>query len=64
MRNFVKEAIVGLLVWECIIWVVAFDPNQFGHWLKVAICLGSVTAFFWWIFDFGTLIKENTKENA
>lgn len=64
MRNLIKETIVGLLVWACIIWVVSFDPNQVGHWLKIAICLGSVTAFFWWIFDFRTLIKEDTKENA
>ena len=64
MRNLVKETIIGLLVWACIICVVSFDPNQFGHWLKVSICLGSTTAFFWWIFDFRKLIKEDAKENV
>lgn len=64
MRSFVKEMVMGLLIWSCIIWVVCFDPNQFGHWLKVAICLGSATAFFWWIFDFGKLIKEDNKETV
>lgn len=64
MRNFVKGAIVGLLVWACVIWVVSFDPNQFVNWLKGVLFLGSITAFFWWIFDFGNLIKEETKETV
>ena len=64
MRNFVKKTIVTLLIWACIIWVVVFDPNQLGHWFKVAICLGSITAFFWWIFDFGNLFVKNKSEKA
>lgn len=64
MRNFVKGTIVGLFVWACVIWVVSFDPNQFVNWFKGALFLGSITAFFWWIFDFGNLIKEETKENV
>ena len=64
MRNFVKKTIVILFIWACIIWVVAFDPSQFGHWFKVAICLGSITAFFWWIFDFGNLFVEDESERV
>ena len=62
MKNNIKESIVSLLIWACIIWIVAFDPSQFGNWIKVAICLGSITAFFWWIFDFNELCIKDDDE--
>lgn len=49
MRDSVKDMIMGLLGWLCVIWVCAFDPNQLGHWLKIAACIGGVTWFWWWI---------------
>ena len=63
MKNFVKEAIIGLLGWACIIWMVGFDPAQIWSWFKVAICLVSVTVFFWWIFDFRNPFADDEDEN-
>lgn len=62
MKGFVKEIVMGLLIWSCIIWAIAFDPNQFGHWFKVAACLGGVTWFWWWICGFENPFKSD-KEN-
>lgn len=49
MRDSVKDMIMGLLGWLCVIWVCMFDPNQLGHWFKIAACIGGVTWFWWWI---------------
>lgn len=64
MRNFVKNTVMGLLVWACIIWLCCFDPSQLGHWFKIAAYLGGITLFWWWIFDFENPFVEDTKENA
>lgn len=64
MKEAIKNFIVIVLVWACIIWIVCFDPNQFGNWLKVAICLGSITVFFWWIFDFDNPFVEDKNERV
>lgn len=64
MKELVKEMVMGLLVSCCIIWMIAFNPSQFGPWFKIAACLGGVTWFWWWICDFGNpfkLDKENDK---
>ena len=52
MKNIVKNTIMGILIWMCIIWLCVFDPSQLWAWFKVAICLAGITVFFWWIFDF------------
>lgn len=52
MKNWFKEIVMGLLVWSCIIWACAFDPDQVGHWFKIALYLGGATWFWWWICDF------------
>ena len=62
MKGFVKEMVMGLLVWSCIIWVIAFDPSQLGKWFKIAAYLGGVTWFWWWICDFENPFKSD-KEN-
>ena len=62
MKGFVKEIVMGLLIWSCIMWVIAFDPSQFGQWFKVAACLGGVTWFWWWIFDFENPFKSDKKD--
>lgn len=64
MRSFVKNTVMGLLVWMCIIWLCCFDPSQFGHWFKIACCLFGATLFWWWIFDFENPFVKDTKENA
>lgn len=64
MRNFVKNTVMGLLVWMCIIWLCCFDPSQLGHWFKIAGCIFSVTWFWWWIFDFENPFVKDTKENV
>lgn len=62
MKGFVKEIVMGLLVWSCIIWVIAFDPSQFGHWIKISTYLGCITWFWWWICGFENPFKSD-KEN-
>ena len=52
MKNIVKNTIMGILIWICIIWLCVFDQSQLWAWFKVAICLVGITVFFWWIFDF------------
>lgn len=64
MRNFVKNTVMGLLVWMCIIWVIAFEPSQMGKWFKITTCLAGITWFWWWIFDFENPFIKDTKENA
>ena len=64
MRNFVKNTVMGLLVWACIIWLCCFDPSQLGHWFKIAGCILGVTWFWWWIFDFENPFVKDTKENV
>ena len=53
---------MGMLVWFCIIWLCAFDPNQFGHWFKIALCIGGATWFWWWIGGYEN--PFNAKEEA
>ena len=62
MRKMVKDFIMGMLVWFCIIWVCAFDPNQFGHWFKIALYIGGATWFWWWIGGYENPFKA--KEEA
>lgn len=62
MRSFVKEMVMGLLIWSCIIWVVVFDPSQFAHWLKIAIYLGCITWIWWWICGFGNPFKSDKEK--
>lgn len=64
MKQSVKNIIMGLLVWACIIWVISFDPSQIGKWLKIAACLGGITWFWWWICDFDNPFVEDTNKNA
>ena len=64
MRQSIKNIIMGLLIWACIIWAVCFDPSQLGQWFKVAICLVSATVFFWWIFDFENPFVEDKSERV
>ena len=64
MRNFVKNTVMGLLVWMCIIWLCCFDPSQLGHWFKIAGCIFGVTLFWWWIFDFENPFVEDIEEKA
>lgn len=61
MKGFIKESVMGLLVWACIIWFCAFDPEQMGKWFKIALCLGSATWFWWWIFDFDNPFVADSK---
>ena len=53
---------MGMLVWFCIIWLCAFDPNQFGHWFKIALYIGGATWFWWWIGGYEN--PFNAKEEA
>lgn len=64
MRNFVKNTVMGLLVWMCIIWFCCFDPSQISKWFVIAICLASVTWFWWWIFDFENPFVEDKNERV
>ena len=64
MRNFVKNTVMGLLVWMCIIWLCSFDPSQIGKWFKIAGCIFGVTWFWRWIFDFENPFVKDTKENV
>ena len=62
MKEFVKEFIVFILIWACIIWTCTFNPSNFWVWFKVEICLVAVTAFFWWIFDFKNHFADSEDE--
>lgn len=62
MKEFVKEFIVFVLIWACIIWGCAFNPSNFWGWFKIEICLVSVTAFFWWIFDIKNHFADSEDE--
>lgn len=65
MKQSVKNIIMGLLVWACIIWAVCFDPSQIGHWLKIAVCLCGATWFWWWICGFeNPFVESEIKEEA
>ena len=64
MRSFVKNTVMGLLVWMCIIWICCFDPSDIGRWFKIAFYLGSITLFWWWIFDFENPFVKDSKENV
>lgn len=56
---------MGLLVWACIIWLVAFDPSQFGHWFKIAAILGGATWFWWYICGFeNPFVDSEAKEEV
>ena len=62
MKEFVKEFIVFILIWACIIWTCTFNPSNFCGWFKVEICLVGVTAFFWWVFDFKNHFADSEDE--
>ena len=62
MKEFVKELIVFVLIWACLIWGCTFNPSNFCGWFKVEICLVGVTAFFWWIFDFKNHFADSEDE--
>ena len=62
MKEFVKEFIVFILIWACIIWTCTFNTSNFCGWFKVEICLVGVTAFFWWIFDFKNHFADSEDE--
>jgi hypothetical protein len=62
MRQSIKNIIMGLLIWACIIWAVCFDPSQLGQWFKVAVCIGAATWFWWWICDFDNPFVESENE--
>lgn len=62
MKEFVKEFIVFVLIWACIIWGCAFNPSNFCGWFKIEICLVGVTAFLWWIFDFKNHFADSEDE--
>ena len=65
MRESIKNIIMGLLIWACIIWAVCFDPSQLGQWFKVAVCLGGITWFWWYICGFeNPFVKSENKEKA
>jgi hypothetical protein len=65
MKQSVKNIIMGLLVWACIIWVISFDPSQIGKWLKIAACLGGTTWFWWWICGFeNPFVESEVKEEV
>lgn len=64
MRQSIKNIIMGLLIWACIIWAVCFDPSQLGQWFKVAACLGVATWFWWWICDFDNPFVESENEET
>jgi hypothetical protein len=48
----------------CIIWICCFDPTDIGRWFKIALYLGSITWFWWWIFDFENPFVKDSKENV
>ena len=62
MKENIKEFIVFVLIWACIIWGCAFNPSNFWGWFKIEICLLSVTAFFWWIFDIKNYFADSEDE--
>lgn len=62
MRQSIKNIIMGLLIWACFIWLVAFDPSQLGQWFKVAAYIGGATLFWWWICDFDNPFVESETE--
>jgi hypothetical protein len=64
MRKLVKDFIMGMLVWFCIIWMCVFDPNQFGHWLKIALYIGGATWFWWWIGGYENPFKEPVEKEV
>lgn len=65
MKNWFKEIVMGLLVWCCIIWFCAFDPEQIGHWFKIACYIGGITWFWWWICDFDNpFVSENEEDEV
>lgn len=63
MKENIKEFIVFVLIWACLIWGCTFNPVDFWGWFKVEICLMGVTVFFWWIFDIKNHFTENEDEN-
>ena len=64
MRKMVKDFIMGMLVWFCIIWLCAFDPEQIGHWFKIALCGGGATWFWWWICGYENPFKEPVEKEV
>lgn len=65
MRESIKNIIMGLLVWACIIWGCCFDPEQLGHWFKIAAILGVVTWFWWYICGFDNpFVESEIKEEV
>lgn len=62
MRESIKNIIMGLLVFACVIWIISFDPSQIGHWLKIDACLGGATWFWWYICGFENPFVES-KDN-
>lgn len=65
MKESIKNTIMGLLVWACIIWLICFDPSQIGQWFKIAACLAYATWFWWWICDFeNPFVKSETEEEV
>ena len=62
MKENIKEFIVFVLIWACIIWGCAFNPSNFWGWFKIEICLVGVTAFFWRIFGFKNLFADSEDE--
>ena len=62
MKKNIKEFIVFVLIWACIIWGCAFNPSNFWRWFKIEICLVGVTAFFWWIFDIKNHFADSEDE--
>ena len=62
MKENIKEFIVFVLIWACIIWGCAFNPSNFWGWFKIEICLVGVTAFFCWIFGFKNHFADSEDE--
>ena len=63
MRESIKNMIMGILVFACIIWVFSFDPSQLGHWFKIAVILGGATWFWWYICGFeNPFVESETKK--
>ena len=62
MKENIKEFIVFVLIWACIIWGCTFNQSNFWGWFKIEICLVGVTAFFWWIFGFKNHFADSEDE--
>jgi hypothetical protein len=59
MLEVFKKAVMGVLIWLCIIWACAFDPKQVFNWFTIACWLGGFTWFWWWICGFESPFRES-----